>query len=214
MKTVFSGLQIPCRVPDEERSRAIFMLEGCLAMSKAGAESSRLINVEGLGRDPVKINIRATKEECKSLADDLDIIGLSDVMVSGLVRRQQKSDRIEVLATLKAQAVQACVVSLDPVSQAIDVEFTVYYTFNKEDVVSEEIDYVVGMDEEDLPELIVGGRINVMDIIAEQIVLALDPYPRKEDVAAVNVAVTTEETEKSQEVHRPFANLKDLMSRK
>ena len=173
-----------------------------------------MINVEGLGRDPIKINIQATKEECDALANDLEILGVSDVTLSGVLRRQQKSDRIELLTTLKAQAVQACVVSLDPVSQAIDVEFTVYYTFAKEDVTSDEIDYVVGMDEEDLPELIIDGRINAMDIIAEQIALALDPYPRKEDVAVESVATITEDTEKLQEVHKPFANLKDLMNKK
>ncbi|USG60065.1 DUF177 domain-containing protein [Sneathiella marina] len=183
-------------------------------MSKTGAEVSRLINVEGLGRDPIKINIQATKDECKSLADGLGIIGLSGVMMSGVLRRQQKTDKIEVSAALKAHAVQACVATLEPVSQTIDVEFMVYYTFDKEDVVSDEVDYVIGMDEEDLPELIVNGQIDMMDIVAEQIALALDPYPRAENIAPVNMAENAGETEIAQEVHRPFANLKDLMNKK
>lgn len=183
-------------------------------MSKTGAKFSRLINVEGLGRDPIKINIQATKEECKSLADDLGIIGLSDVVMSGVLRRQQKSDKIEVSAALKAQAVQACVVTLEPVPQAIDVEFTVYYTFDNEDVVSDEVDYVVGMDEEDLPELITNGQIDAIDIVAEQITLALDPYPRKGNSVPANEAKNVGEAEIVQEVHRPFANLRDLMNKK
>lgn len=183
-------------------------------MSKTGAGFSRLINVEGLGRDPIKINIQATKEECKSLADDLGIISLSDIEMSGVLRRQQKTDKIEVSAALKAQAMQACVVTLEPVSQAIDVEFTVYYTFDKEDVVSDEVDYVVGMDEEDLPELIVNGQIDAIDIVAEQIGLALDPYPRKENAGPVKKAEDAGETTIKQEVHKPFANLRDLMNKR
>jgi len=183
-------------------------------MSKTGAKFSRLINVEGLGRDSIKINIQATKEECKSLADDLGIIGLSDVIMSGVLRRQQKTDKIEVSAALKAQAVQACVVTLEPVSQAIDVEFTVYYTFDNEDVVTDEVDYVVGMDEEDLPELIANGQIDAIDIVAEQIALALDPYPRKENSVPANEAKNVDKAEIEQEVHRPFANLRDLMNKK
>ncbi|MEH6528123.1 MAG: DUF177 domain-containing protein [Sneathiella sp.] len=175
-----------------------------------------MINVEGLGRDPININIQATEEECKSLADGLGIIGLFGVVMSGVLRRQKKTDKIEVSAVLKAQAVQACVVTLEPVPQAIEVEFTVYYTFAKEDVVSDEVDYVVGMNEEDLPELIVNGQIDAIDIVAEQIALALDSYPRKEnDTPVKNTKDAGEtETEAVQEVHRPFANLRDLMNKK
>jgi len=37
---------------------------------------------------------------------------------------------------------------------------------------------VVGLDEEDPPEEIVNGRIDLGEAVAQQLAIALDPYPR------------------------------------
>ena len=185
-------------------------------MKEAGDGFTRSVNVERVGREPIAVDIQATEEECRVLAERLDILGVSDVRLIGNLARQAASGQIALTAKLAATAVQACIVTLEPVSQVIDEEFTVFYTFDKNDLVIEDIDKVVGMEEEDLPELIVDNRIDLADMILEQIALALDPYPRRSDLPVADLpgGAEAETDSKSQEVYRPFANLKDLMSKK
>ena len=108
-----------------------------------------MMNVERIGREPMSFDIRATEEECDALAAALDILGLSDVTASGSLVREGANGQVAVSGRITATAVQACVVTLDPVSQTIDEEFTVFYTFDPRDVVIEETEKVVGLDEPD-----------------------------------------------------------------
>ncbi len=161
-------------------------------------------------------DIRATEEECDALAAALDILGLSDVTASGSLVREGVNGQVAVSGRVMATAVQACVVTLDPVSQTIDEEFTVFYTFDPRDIVVEETEKVVGLDEPDPPQLITGGRIDLAEVIQEQIALALEPYPRRDDLPedAAEQEMDLEQVKKEQGVHQPFANLRDLMSKK
>ena len=164
----------------------------------------------------MKFDIRATEEECEALAKSLDILGLSDVAAHGSLVRQGANGQVALTGRVQAAAVQACVVSLEPVAQAIDEEFTVFYTFDAEDLEVEDLDKVVGMDAADPPELIVGGRIDLLAMVTEQIALALEPYPRQaglpEPVEEENLDL--DQVKKERGTHQPFANLKDLMSKK
>lgn len=175
-----------------------------------------MMNVERIGREPMSFDIRATEEECDALAAALDILGLSDVTASGSLVREGANGQVAVSGRITATAVQACVVTLDPVSQTIDEEFTVFYTFDPRDVVIEETEKVVGLDEPDPPTLITGGRIDLAEVIQEQIALALEPYPRRDDLPedAAAQELDLEQVKKEQGVHQPFANLRDLMSKK
>ncbi|MCF8468668.1 MAG: DUF177 domain-containing protein [Sneathiella sp.] len=186
-------------------------------MKEAGGGFTRLINVERAGRDAIQFDVEATEEECRALAERLDILGVSDVRAVGSLARQDASGQIALTAHLTANAVQACVVTLEPVPQEIDVEFTVFYTFDKDDLADdEEVEKVIGLEDEDPPELIVNNRINLADMISEQIALALEPYPRSRNLSDDEQpeGVDTAADDKSHEVHRPFANLRDLMSKK
>lgn len=175
-----------------------------------------MMNVERLGREPMTFDIQATEEECDALATALDIRGLSDVAAKGSLLREGANGQVAVSGRVAATAVQACVVTLEPVSQTIDEEFTVFYTFDPQDIVVEETEKVVGLDEPDPPVLITGGRIDLAEVIQEQIALALDPYPRSGSLPEVPVEVELdiEQVKKEQGVHQPFANLRDLMSKK
>ncbi|MFC4270890.1 hypothetical protein GQF03_04090 [Sneathiella chungangensis] len=184
-------------------------------MKETGGGFARWMNVERIGREPHSFDIQATEEECAALATSLGILGLERLQASGSLVRQSSNGQIALSGRVTATAVQACVVTLEPVPETIDEEFTVFYTFDPKDLVVEDLDKVVGMDEPDLPELIVGGRINLADMIAEQIVLALDPYPRSENAPEdLSDAEALDRAKKEQGVYQPFANLKDLMSKK
>ena len=82
-------------------------------MTKTGKGFTQVINVERLGREPVKFEVKATRDECQNLAAELGILGLSNLTAKGTIQRQSNSDLIELTAEFKARAVQECVVSLE-----------------------------------------------------------------------------------------------------
>jgi uncharacterized metal-binding protein YceD (DUF177 family) len=184
-------------------------------MTDTGGGTARLINVERLGREPMSFDIQASETECTAMAKSLDILGLEDVKASGSLVRQSSNGQIVLTGRLQAEAVQACVVTLDPVEQSIDEEFTVFYTFDPKDLEVEDLDRVVGLEDPDPPELIVGGRIDLLAMLSEQIALALEPYPRRSDLPeTAEEDLDLDQVKKEQGTHQPFANLKDLMNKK
>lgn len=183
-------------------------------MNDAGKGFARLVDVERLGREPVNFDIRVSETERRQLAERLGILSLANVSAKGALKRRDDG-RIVLSAKLEADALQACVVTLEPVAERIEEEVQLVYTFDKKDLEVEELDKVVGMDEEDPPELIENGKIDLADMISEQIALALDPYPRRDDLIDEKSGIDAVDTaDKAREVHRPFANLKDLMQKK
>ena len=185
-------------------------------MEKAEAGFASAFNVERLGREAISFNIEATTAECQYLAAQLDILGVSEMTAKGRLQRQPKSGLISVTGRIQTSVTQACVVTLEPVPQKVDTEFTVLFTFDKDDLEMEETDRVVGMDEQDLPDLIVDNRIDVAAVLSEQISLALESYPRSDGVAVDPSEPTIEAGTNGdvQEVYQPFANLRDLMNKK
>jgi hypothetical protein len=117
----------------------------------------------------------ATPAERAAIAKTLDLIALNDLKAEG---------RIEALAggyfrfkaRITADAVQACVVSLEPVPAKIDEPVRVEFR-PAEDC---EIDAANAPDldaEYDI-EPIVGGILETGRIVFEQFAASLDPYPR------------------------------------
>ena len=187
-------------------------------MSDTGEGFARWINVERLGREPLKINIVASDEECREIAERLQIPAIHSLQMSGTVERKAGSGQIQLTASVKADAEQSCIISLAPVRQEIEEAFTMCYTFDREDTLVEDLDYVVSLEEEDLPELIEDGRIDLVQAMSEQVALVLEPYPRAEGSENSPVSDTIRDLEKEadevdEETHKPFAGLKDLMKK-
>jgi uncharacterized metal-binding protein YceD (DUF177 family) len=187
-------------------------------MPDTGAEFALWMTVEKLGRDPMTFKFDATKAQCVELVSKLDIAGVASCSASGELSRKDGGSQIILKAMFKAEVDQDCVLTLKPVTQKIEEEFVMCYTFSKADTVLEDGEHVIGSNEDDLPELIVEGKINVVQAVVEQIALALDPYPRAEDAGTSDSAdilqqsAATEAT-KDADVHNPFAGLKDLMNK-
>jgi uncharacterized metal-binding protein YceD (DUF177 family) len=69
--------------------------------------------------------------------------------------------------------VQACVVTLEPVQSDIETQFARLYSSQVRDEPSQ-IDRDLERDE---PDLIENGQIDLGELVAEELALALDPYP-------------------------------------
>ncbi|HEY4162090.1 MAG TPA: DUF177 domain-containing protein [Dongiaceae bacterium] len=82
---------------------------------------------------------------------------------------------IHVRGSIEAEIVQSCVVTLAPVPAQIRETFAVDFS-DRDPGPEEEADF--DLDAEDPPEPIKNGHIDLGELAAQQLSLALDPYPR------------------------------------
>lgn len=111
----------------------------------------------------------ATPEECAALARRFNILEVSSL--AAVLRLSQEPDGA-VLAEgrLSAAVTQACVVTQEPVPELVDVPVAVRLLPPGQ----EEADGPEDIDEIACPD----GVADLGEVVAEQLALALDPYPR------------------------------------
>ena len=150
------------------------------------AEFSRTIPVDRLRRGVVSEHIEANEHERQALAErfELEAIGrlTADVKLEAL-----PNDMVRVSGRLEAAVVQTCVVSLESVPATVSENFSAL--FAPPEMIGDEdgdidIDFeALAEAEDDLPEPIVNHRIDIGELTAQHLSLALDPYPRAPDAA-------------------------------
>jgi uncharacterized metal-binding protein YceD (DUF177 family) len=102
-----------------------------------------------------------------------------------------------VTGQVEALVGQTCVVSLEPIESKLDERIDVTFTPSTDAATS---------DDNDPPEPLVGGTVDLGAIATEFLLLAIDPYPRKE-----GVQFAAPKAEEGGE--RPFAALETLKKR-
>lgn len=141
----------------------------------------------------------------KAIADAIDVLKIPKLRFDGALIPTGKRDwRIE--ATLGATVSQACVVTLDPVTTRIDEDVT--RSFAVEVEIPDEDEFELGEDDsaDPLPE-----TLDLIDVLAEALVLAIPAYPRKDGAEATLVGVTEPGKDvMTDEDARPFAGLAAL----
>ena len=157
-------------------------------------ELSRPVSSE---QPPAAVTVEATAEECAALAVRLNIVAVESLRCRFTLRARGKG--VDAEGELDALVVQSCVVSLEPVAQGVHERFTVRFVPGAE---------VAGDDDPEAPDEILysGAKIDLGDAAAEQLALALDPYPRHPD-AVLDEAGGGESAE---ETGSPFGTLAAL----
>jgi len=135
------------------------------------SEFSRPLRVEPLPRDGLEMEIEADATEREKLAALNGLPAISRLSAHFVVTKWRRG--VEVEGELSARVTQTCVVTLEPfevdIEEPIDVRF----------LPGAPADSL----EEDAPDPLVDGKIDLGAITSEFLTLALDPYPRKPGVA-------------------------------
>jgi len=144
-----------------------------------GVEFSRPQSIDEIGRDGLHVRLVADPGECAALAKRFGIIRISGLEAELDLRQSRGGDIIAVSGQIEAAVEQECVVSLEPVASKISE--TVEERFARNAEIADDI--LVSVDEpEEIDDLVVGGEIDLGEMLAQCLYLALDPYPRKEGV--------------------------------
>jgi uncharacterized metal-binding protein YceD (DUF177 family) len=131
--------------------------------------------VDRLGHDERRYDIETNAEERVALAERFGILAVEALTARLRVERLPGGTLVRLTGRFAADVVQSCVVSLDPVSAHLEEDFVLTFATERHED-SDEV--VVNLDDEDPPEPIEDGIIDLGEAVAEHLALALDPFPR------------------------------------
>jgi hypothetical protein len=159
------------------------MLQG-LDMSASGSPASppeltRPIALERIGTRWHSHRVVASDAERAALAQRFGLLELPALSAELRLRRARAGRYVEIDGVLQARVVQSCVVTLEPVDSALDEPFALLLGpigAPAPEPASSEL--IVDLDE---PEPLEGDEIDIGELVAQQLSLALDPYPRAKD---------------------------------
>jgi uncharacterized metal-binding protein YceD (DUF177 family) len=136
------------------------------------AEFARVVSTARLA-GTARHHIEANQEERERLARRLGLVELP-YLEADVALRRLAGGRVRLDATLRAAVVQPCVVSLEPVPGTVEAAFTLVYAPDAPRTVE---DLLVSGDEE-IVEPLIDEKIDVGEAVAQELSLALDPFPR------------------------------------
>jgi len=141
-------------------------------------------------------NFVATPAQCAKIAERFEIPSVKNLTAH--VNAMIEEDLIRVYGHIKAKLGRICVVSLDPCEENLDTDFEALFAENIPTIKEGEMeDDIVPIDR---------GRLDIFDIVAEQVGLNMNPFPHKDNASGDYV-------EQDKTANRPFANLKNLIKK-
>jgi uncharacterized metal-binding protein YceD (DUF177 family) len=140
----------------------------------------RTVSVAKIGEAGLVQTITATPADAEKVAAYLGLQAVKTLSADVTFARW-RAKGVRVTGVLKADVVQSCVVTLDPVDAHIEAPFERRF-LPDETRDADEPDVFVDPEGEDPAEPL-GREIDVGEILVEELSLNLDPYPRKVGVA-------------------------------
>ncbi len=175
-------------------------------------EFSRPLKAESVGPRGRIEKLTANPAERAALAERFSILSV-DSLTAEIELRPHRRDGIALKGRLVADVTQACVVSLEPVPEHVEVEFERVFEPGAENAdATFSVEELFDPEGEDPPDPLIDGVVDLGDVVAEELALSLDPYPRAPgaEIPAAYRPAPEEEVEEAppQGTHRPFAVLK------
>lgn len=177
----------------------------------AAPEFSRPVIADTVSPGGMVEKIEATGAEREALARRFDLRGIASLKAAVRLRRV-RGEMIRVTGELEADVTQTCVVTLEPVPEHVTESFSALFApdhlLPKDAEEEVEVAFAAAEDA-DVPEAMPRGIIDIGELTAQHLSLALDPYPRK-DGASFEDIVEPEEEPVEADKPNPFAELARL----
>lgn len=168
-------------------------------------EFSHVVDSETVSESPRIVELAAGDAERQALARRFDLRSIK--RMSARVRLSRRSGILHADGHVEATIVQSCVVTGDPLNARIDAPFSVRYVPDAF-AQTEAEDFELSAEDCDTLQLD-GNQIDLGELAAETLGLALDPFPRSEGAEAA----LRESGVLGEEETGPFAALRALKER-
>ena len=175
-------------------------------------EFSRPVDVARLPPGESAFDLEADDEECRALAKRLGLVDLADLKAAVRLWPAGGGTSVRIRCHLVARVTQTCVVTLEPVAGRIDAIFERLYGPTAADD-EEGGDVFLEPDEQEPPEPIRDGVVDLGEAVAEQLALELDPFPRAPGAEFEGFSTARQEGDDAESGQGPFAALARLKNR-
>lgn len=145
------------------------------------SEIERLVDLDRMGPGGAALEVTASDSERAALAKRFGFLDLPALTARVTVDRRA-GGQVVVEGRLRGKIVQACVLTLDPVTQELDDAFRIVFRRDLDDERDPESGETVLSAQADSPEPLSGSTLDVGELVAEQLSLAAEPYPRRPGV--------------------------------
>ncbi|MGE5546535.1 MAG: YceD family protein [Solirubrobacterales bacterium] len=174
------------------------------------SEFPRPVRAEQVPNPGLELDIVADPTERAALAHRFGIVAVESLTAHLRLKPFRSGEVIRLTGKLSADVVQTCVVTLEAVPGHVEeeIDMTFGHAPSAED---DEADLELSFEDEDPPDPIVGGIIDVGEAVAEHLALALDPFPRK---PGASVPEAPEPAPDEDAKPNPFAVLARLRQKK
>jgi uncharacterized metal-binding protein YceD (DUF177 family) len=180
------------------------------------SEIERMVDLDRMSSGSAALDITASDGERAALAKRFGFVGLPAFSARVTIDRRP-GGQVIVEGRLRGRIVQACILTLDPVTQELDDVFRIVF---KQDLTEEkdpESGEALLNAQVDAPEPLAGNMLDVGEIVAEQLSLAADPYPRRPGAKLEDVLPKPrkggkgrDDAGKTEQRRHPFAGLAAL----
>jgi uncharacterized metal-binding protein YceD (DUF177 family) len=159
-------------------------------------EFSRFVSLDRIGALGLDYTVEASAAECAALTERMLIPAVKSLSCTFQLVREGR-DKVYAKGVLRADVTQNCVVSLEDFDSTVEEAFQVRFVPEGEESDDDDL-------ESDDEITFQGNVIDLGEAAAEQLALALEPYPR---APGVELPETGDEPE---ERPNPFAALRRL----
>jgi uncharacterized metal-binding protein YceD (DUF177 family) len=145
-------------------------------------EFSRRLAIDPWPDDAVTVGVSADPKERQALAERFGLLTLRSLSGRGRLKRGSEPGELVLRGRLEADVVQACVISLEPVP--VRLRRRVERRYRQIEAGGSGWKHLQPhglaelVDDEEEIEAVIGGVIDLGEAFAEELGLALDPYPR------------------------------------
>ena len=184
-------------------------------------EWSHMLEVDSI-TDGMKLTIAPDEQERAALSQRIGVISLDSLSADITVHQPTGNAVIHVEGKLKAKVTQKCVVTLEPIETDIQEGFEAWFadsestvSFAKarqERLLQKGHAEIPILKENEDPEPVIDGKIDLGELVTQYLLLAINPYPHAEG-AHYEKGDDTESREPSDMRKNPFAALKNWKDR-
>ena len=167
------------------------------------SEFSRIVGLRELSERETIRDVEANEAERAALAARFGLSSIEELRASLRLRRGE-GGVVRLVGAFRASVVQTCVVTLDPlrdeIEGGIDLRCVPEGASAAREVVVDPVEDV---------EVLNGDSIDMGEIVAQELAVSLDPYPRRPDADPVDERASGRDADPDAAAH-PFSALARL----